>query len=304
MAFLIPILASKACVISDISTGGYHTCVFFDSGDSKCWGKNQYGQLGYDDTTNRGDRPNTMGAQLPIIQPKEPVTHFALGESFGCIRYIKLPVEQRVACWGRNKNGQLGLGDTADRGGKAGDMGNLRKVDILLSPTQGTACQLAQVVAHSAHACGLCETGEVFCWGDGDEGRLGSGFDSNIGDQRWFQYSWHPVDLGLSNNEKVIKLLPGSSTAHSCAIIEDSTSGLSFRKLKCWGENGDSQLGDGTTEHKGDSPVEMGVNLQYVDLTMSVRDGCVGAVFTCIVYDPDGVECWGDNSWGQLGTET
>ena len=48
-----------------IAAGGDHTCAILDDGSVKCWGRNDYGQLGYGDTQNRGDGAGEMGDTLP-----------------------------------------------------------------------------------------------------------------------------------------------------------------------------------------------------------------------------------------------
>ena len=40
-----------------ISVSSHHTCALLDDYSLKCWGRNTYGQLGYGDTSNRGDGP-------------------------------------------------------------------------------------------------------------------------------------------------------------------------------------------------------------------------------------------------------
>ena len=49
--------------------GSAHTCAILDNDAMKCWGGGSYniGQLGYGDTTSRGDGPNEMGDNLPYV---------------------------------------------------------------------------------------------------------------------------------------------------------------------------------------------------------------------------------------------
>merc|ERR1719474_1539050 len=44
-----------------------HGCTSDDNGMVKCWGRGDYGQLGYNDLENRGDNPNEMGDNLPFL---------------------------------------------------------------------------------------------------------------------------------------------------------------------------------------------------------------------------------------------
>jgi alpha-tubulin suppressor-like RCC1 family protein len=53
-----------------VTTGRYHTCALLDDDSVKCWGQNNYGQLGQDDTTVRGTGANQMGDALdPVLLP-------------------------------------------------------------------------------------------------------------------------------------------------------------------------------------------------------------------------------------------
>ena len=85
----------------------------------------------------------------------------------------------------------------------------------------------------------------------------------------------------------------GSST---CAILDSG-------QVKCWGNNGNGQLGIGDTGNRGDGPGEMGAQLPPVDLgpgrtALSISGG---AQHICVLLDNAGVKCWGLNTSGELG---
>ena len=77
-------------------------------------------------------------------------------------------------CWGWNEYGQLGLGDTSNRGdGVMGDA--LPFVDL------GSGRTAVALVAGSHHTCALLDNGLLKCWGRNDAGQLGLGDTSGRG---------------------------------------------------------------------------------------------------------------------------
>ena len=71
---ITPFTVSSAVSSSDdsssdtaIAAGQYHSCAILDNGSVKCWGYNNNGQLGIDNTTNMGDNSSEMGDNLPVV---------------------------------------------------------------------------------------------------------------------------------------------------------------------------------------------------------------------------------------------
>ncbi|NDA77286.1 MAG: hypothetical protein EBY07_05690, partial [Actinobacteria bacterium] len=118
-----------------VSVGGVHVCAILDNSSVKCWGYNggsspqNGGELGLGDTANRGDGPNEMGDNLPTVDLGTGRT--AISISAGAAHTCVVLDNNKVKCWGLNFAGQLGLGDTANRGDAANEMGdNLPTVDL------------------------------------------------------------------------------------------------------------------------------------------------------------------------------
>jgi cysteine-rich repeat protein len=156
-----------------IAVGASHVCALLDAGRLKCWGANNEGQLGMGDMDFRGDEPHEMGDNLPFLDLGTVPRAISVSTkgSFTCALFEG----GGIKCWGRNYEGQLGLGDYRDRGLSVDDLGdNLPFVDLGLNRTARAIC------TGFAHACALLNDGKVKCWGGSGNGELGLG-DTGIG---------------------------------------------------------------------------------------------------------------------------
>ncbi|MBN1611251.1 MAG: hypothetical protein JW940_31755, partial [Polyangiaceae bacterium] len=123
-----------------------------------------------------GDQPGEMGDNLPAVDLGTGRSAVAITAGGG--HTCALLDDGSARCWGSNGYGRLGLGDTEDRGGQPGEMGdNLPAVDL------GTGRSAVAIVAGSHHTCALLDGGSLSCWGYNFVGQLGLGATEDRGDQ-------------------------------------------------------------------------------------------------------------------------
>jgi alpha-tubulin suppressor-like RCC1 family protein len=269
-----------------ISMGYGHRCAVLPGGTVRCWGMGQYGQLGYGDTSNRGDDPGEMGDNLPAVDlgTGKTATAIAAGGMTSCA----LLSDGTVKCWGSNGSGTLGQGDTSERGDNPEEMGdNLPSIDL------GSGRTATVVATDGDGACALLDDGSIKCWGGNTNGGAGYGTTGYIGREPGEMGDNLPVvDLGTGKTATGIAVGGG----FTCALLNDGT-------IKCWGRNDRGQLGYGHTNRLGDNPGEMGDNLPVVDLGTGKTATAIssGGSDTCALLDDGTVKCWGYNKFGEFG---
>ena len=135
----------------------------------------------------------------------------AIGVVTGEVHACALLEDHQVKCWGDNDTGQLGYGDTVERGLTAAQMGDaLPKVDL------GTGRTAAALTANEYGTCALLDDGSVKCWGE-------AGTVPNIGDAPGeMGDALAPLDFG---GRRATHVALGRGTG--CATMSDDT-------LWCW----------------------------------------------------------------------
>eukprot|EP01083_Nonionella_stella_P271973 922043_1 len=257
ITMLILLLSLHFAAISALfmAAGWYHNCVL-ERNVTKCFGRNNYGQLGQGDTNQRGDEPNEMGNHLPGIDLGSNFipTQIQAGQYHTCA----VSRANKVKCFGANHYGQLGYGDTMNRGNGANQMGdNLLEIDL------GSNFKPTHVILGYWHTCvvgeGISATNTAKCFGRNNYGQLGYGDTMNRGNgANQMGDNLKEIDLGTS----FIPMQIAVGQYHTCAVSTEN-------KAKCFGRNYYGQLGQGDMNQMGDEPNEMGDNLPEIDFGSS-----------------------------------
>jgi len=151
--------------VIDLASGYSHSCAILDNSTMKCWGRNQSGQLGLGNITNRGDAGSTMGDLLPAVSLG---TGFVPSKVWGLRQATcALSVGGVLKCFGLNGNGQLLQGNTTTRGDGGGEMG-----DALVAANMGTGIAVNNLGVGYYYACVLSTTKRIKCWGIATNGAL------------------------------------------------------------------------------------------------------------------------------------
>ncbi|HMJ10327.1 MAG TPA: choice-of-anchor D domain-containing protein, partial [Polyangiaceae bacterium] len=169
------------------------------------------------------DRVVSRAMQARGVHP-DPVQSVAVGWQHTCA----VLASGRLHCWGHNRYGELGYGDTRPIGDNefpttAGDV------------NVGGAVQ--QVALGSGHTCARLYGGELRCWGRNEFGQLGYAHTRSVGDDE-VPAALRPVRIG----GHVLQLSAGRS--HSCVLLAGGV-------VRCFGDNQSGQLGYGHTRNIG-----------------------------------------------------
>lgn len=287
-----------------VSAGGSHTCALRSSGELRCWGSNALGQLGDGSTVDSLTPVSVSGLD-------EPVKAVVTGNAHTCA----LTISGSMWCWGDNLNGQLGDGTTVAKS----------------APTavDGIPDEIVAIGAGDNHSCAALAGGGIKCWGWGTRGQLGQGqavsssqpvdvqgltagveaVSVSAGYQHtcasfnngsascWGRNNLGQLGLGYSGTASMPSAVQpigmGSGVSHlsagghhACAVQMDG--------LRCFGENGQGQLGIGTTELYVATPTLLSDSTSFVETSS-------GSTLTCGRSSAGAISCWGLNQEGQLG---
>jgi len=147
-----------------VATGFGHSCAIANNGVF-CWGANDQGQLGDGTTAGSAAALHVMdlGANNNVVA----------GANYTCAFDQPNFWTGRAYCWGANSRGQLGDGSTTERRLPVG-------TDVSSCGYTGPAGGPSVMATGAEHTCAVqCDHG-VACWGNGQQGQLGSGSLSDV----------------------------------------------------------------------------------------------------------------------------
>ena len=304
------VAVSGITAATGITAGDSHSCAL-SGGAVQCWGYNQNGQLGNGTTNQQYTTPVAVTGISTAVEVKGGGKHTCARLSSGAVQ-----------CWGYNQNGQLGNGSTVKS-----------TSPVTVSGINGATAQATEIATGYAHSCALLTDKTVKCWGDNSSGQLGNGTTNLVANTTpgavsgidgttvqataiaagyfhtcalladatvkcWGHNQYGQLGNGATGQSSTPVAVSGISTATKIAAGgQRSCALLASHQVQCWGDNSSGQLGNGTTTQSSTPVTVSGID----GVTAQATDIATGYVHTCALLSGGAEQCWGDNTYGQLG---
>jgi len=246
--------------------GDRHACLIMDNGLTRCWGRNQFSQLGIggedigDDET-AAERGISFSGLIQI----------SAGNSTTCA----LRDGGTVLCWGRGNQGVTGQGHENSQ--------TFANATVRLPESS------IQVSTSGDHSCAVSVIGNLYCWGNNEFGQLGYENQEDIGDDE------HPDVVGPVNIGAAVKQV-STGTGFTCVLLVSG-------QVKCWGGpfRGWEADYEQYEAYPGDQEGEIPAVFPFVSLNGgSTFQISSGRHHTCAMSN-GAMDCWGQGSDGKLG---
>ena len=270
--------------VTQLALGGNDACAVLADTSAVCWGDNMDGQVGNVNAPLIVDVPVVVKLD-PSAQPLTGIASMSVGGTDACA----VLTNGTARCWGYNFFGQVGDGTRQTRGAPTAVMNSSGS-----APLSG----VAQIAVGANVTCALMSDQTVQCWGRNSVGQIGDGttaFDQLLPTA----VVSAPGSGGLSG---VSRVTAGGDDA--CALLTDGT-------VRCWGDNGFLELGDGLVvgpdtcgqSFCGTTPqtVEAGPGQGALSGVSAIS---TAGLNTCALLNGGAVRCWGHNADMELGDGT
>ncbi len=271
----VPVAVSGGLFCKGAAAGGDHSVAVFNNASStvRSWGDNRVGQLGNGTTTYSSVPVRTINLNN--------VTAVAAGG----LHTVALKSDGTVWSWGDNTASQLGV--PANTTNSLGT--NISTLGYSTVPVQVTVdgtplSNITAIAANGRHSLALDSFGQVWAWGYNGAGQLGL----------------DPTMTGALATPRVVAGFPAPIVAIAAGGAFNYAL-TATGEVYAWGNNGNGQLGNGTTTNSF-APVKV-MMTGNVPLT-NVKQVAAGIQHGLALLDSGSVVALGYNIYGQLGTNS
>ena len=183
-----------------ISAGYATTCAVLQNGNTKCWGRNDHGQV--------GDGTNTTRVIPTLVSS---INGMAKSVASGVYNTCIITTSNTLKCWGHNG---------------WGDLGNGTNTSSNLPVAVSNVTDVAKVSIGEGYMCALTNAGALKCWGRNENGQLGDNTTTNR--------STAVTPVGMTAHVSDVST---GMFQHTCAVVNGGT--LKCWGYNGWGQLGD-----------------------------------------------------------------
>ena len=249
-----------------VASGGMHSLALCLDGTLVAWGSNASGELG--DGTNADSLVPVPLNTLGTLAGKR-VVDIAAGISMSMV----LCSDGSLHAWGLNADGQLGIGNFADR-----------NLPMMINGSGAISSNNVVAIAAGAyHAMALLKDGTLAAWGRNSLGQLGNNSTINV---------TAPVSINNSGalaGQLVVAISAGEY--HGLALLDNGI-------LTSWGNNIQGQLGNGSFT---DSFVPAPIDQSGLLAGKTIKSISAGGSHNLVLCQDGTLASWGWNLFGQAG---
>jgi alpha-tubulin suppressor-like RCC1 family protein len=255
-------------------SGNEHVLALLDSGKVVSFGRNTYGKLGINNTTNQ-------------TIPAEVITSIyyngknAIAVAAGYNHSLILLNSGRVLSFGKNDVGQLGDGKTTDRYSPV-------IVTIIGTGNDYDGSNAIAITAGENHSMILLNTGKVLAFGWNIYGQLGDGTVTSIN-----------TPVAVSTDSSNGNDYDGSNAIAISAGARHSLILLNTGKVVSFGRNFNGELGDGSNTDRN-TPVAVSTTTDY-NGSNAIAISTSSYYSSMILLNTGKVLSFGNNTEGELG---
>jgi alpha-tubulin suppressor-like RCC1 family protein len=225
-------------------------------------------------TEGKSASADVTAAPLTVPNNVAPANDSGVSKVVAGLQHVCAIRAGELTCWGLNKTGQIGNGDSGQVDGKADPLtGSTYTAKFALTPYSVFPDGVSDVALGYEHTCAI-RNGELFCWGSNQYGQIGQG-TANTG------VSSRPVSI-LTGAKQV--------AAHGRWTCVVSTTG----QLACFG----TRL---VLTGAGAATPKLISAAPKVLMASGVSSVSLSANHGCVVMTSGALQCFGQNAMGEVG---
>lgn len=168
---------------AQISIDWNHGCALTRANDIYCWGSNAeaVSPFEYDGRLDPGI-PSSGNNQIdtPVkITPNSSRPQKFVAVSTAARSTCAVAVDQKVYCWGNNREGELGIGQVGVVSGVTDSNGRVAAANMMQVKGALESRDVKEITSGGNMYCVITTEEETYCWGEGQFGQLGNGSTDN-----------------------------------------------------------------------------------------------------------------------------